>query len=461
MKHAAPEVAMNGSTHRPILFVGMSYSGVNPMFVIANELSRRGRQGIWFATEEHLRADVERLSAESKVGFASLGEATPGVTPSMWDDESYRTLTQRSKWKGLLALTRQMADSASYYKKYRLLEAEVEHIKPALMIIDVTCLHAIDLAMTRKIPYVLSSPYILSATCGIFNVKLPRGYPTPLSGFPRRMTPSQQVANQLFRLWTKVLPLALGMEIVRFARVFKKVGVTVQLDPTPRLKAAEMVLCYSMPGIDYPFPAPGNVHAIGAMIPPLPQIPGDEVTDWLEAHDSTVFIAFGTVTRLTREQVGALVEAVGRLGDEHAVLWKLPRAQQALLPPADELPGNLRIEDWIPSQLDVLAHPNVRVFFNHAGANSFHEGVHFGKPMLILPLWFDCNDIAERAVDSGVGLVVDQPETIDPDEVVGKLTRLLTEESFRAQAGHWAERQRATGGVRTAADLILGCSAVR
>ena len=451
---------MNDSPHRPILFASISYSGANPMFVIASELSRRGREDIWFATEEHCRADVEQISVKTKVRFVSLGEASPKVTPSMWDDESYRVLTQRSSWRGLLALTRQMADSESYYEKYRLLEAEVEHIKPALMVIDIGCAHAIDLAMTKKIPYVLSSPYIPSNTCSIFRLKLPRGYPTMLSGLPRQMTLSQRVANRLFKLWTLVSPIGLGMEIVRLAKVFKKVGVTAQLNPAPRFDAAEMVLCYSMFGMDYPFPAPDKLHAIGAMIPPLPQMPGDEIADWLDAHESTIFIAFGTITRSTREDVGALVEAVGRLGGEHAVLWKLPRAQQALLPPADELPDNLRIEEWIPSQLDVLAHPNVRAFFTHAGANSFHEGIHFGKPMLLHPLWFDCKDIAVRAADSGVGLVIDPAKEIDPDDVVSKLTSLLTQDSYREQAEYWAERQHAAGGVRTAADLILGCPAV-
>lgn len=207
--------------HRPILFAGMSYSGVNPMFVIASELSRRGREGIWFAAEKHLRADVEQLS----------------------------------------------------YGKYRLLEAEVENIKPA-----------------------------------------------------------------------------------------------------PKLDAAEMVLCYSMLDMDYPFSAPDNVHTIGAMIPALPQMPRDEITDWLDAHESTVFIAFGTITRLTREQVGALVETVRGLGSEHAVLWKLPRAQQALLPPADEPPDNLRIEDWIPSQLRCAGSSECPGLFQSRGREQFPRG---------------------------------------------------------------------------------------
>ena len=97
------------------------------------------------------------------------------------------------------------------------------------------------------------------------------------------------------------------------------------------------------------------------------------------------------------------------------------------------LPAHIRVEEWIPSQLAVLDHPQVRAFVCHGGANGFHEGVHFGQPMLVTPFWLDCYDIAARAVDAGVGLTLDRPPRIDPDEIAGKLHRLLTQDSSAAQ----------------------------
>ncbi|MFB6556896.1 glycosyltransferase, partial [Streptomyces sp. NPDC056405] len=194
------------------------------------------------------------------------------------------------------------------------------------------------------------------------------------------------------------------------------------------------------------------------MVPPLPQAPDDDgLGDWLSAQKSVVYMGFGTITRLTRVQVAALVEVARRLGGAgHQVLWKLPREQQELLPPAEQLPDNLRIEGWVPSQLDVLAHPNVKVFFTHAGGNGYNEGMYFGKPLVVRPLWVDCYDQAVRGRDFGISLTLDQPRDMDVNDVVDKLTRVLETPSFRRNAERLGALQRAAGGRAAAADLILG-----
>jgi polyene glycosyltransferase len=213
--------------------------------------------------------------------------------------------------------------------------------------------------------------------------------------------------------------------------------------------------------MDYPFTMPDTMHLVGAMVPPLPQAPDDrDLTDWLNAQDSVIFMGLGTLTRLTREQVGTLVEVARRLEGSHQILWKLPTSQQEFLPPRDELPGNLRIETWVSSQMDVLAHPNVKVFFTHAGGNGFHEGLYFGKPLVVRPLWIDCYDQAIRGQDSGVSLTLDRPQTIDPDDVIDKLTRVLDNSSYRERAEHFGALQREAGGRVAAADLILGLRAM-
>jgi len=143
-----------------------------------------------------------------------------------------------------------------------------------------------------------------------------------------------------------------------------------------------------------------------------------------------------------------------RLGPQHHVLWKLPRSRQHLLPTG--LPPNLRVESWIPSQLAVLAHPHVRVFFNHGGGNAIHEGLHFGKPQLVMPFFMDHPDNAARVVDSGTGLAVPHAHYADAGFIAAKLTRLLGEPGFRSSARRWSRQLRAAGGVAAAADEITG-----
>jgi polyene glycosyltransferase len=164
-------------------------------------------------------------------------------------------------------------------------------------------------------------------------------------------------------------------------------------------------------------------------------------------------MGFGTIMRPSRRQVRALVDVCAALSPEHQVLWKLPVSAQGFLPAV--LPRNLRVEGWVPSQLAVLAHPHVRVFFNHGGGNSVHEGLFFGKPLLVMPFWLDCHDFAVRVVDSGAGLSVRHVDEPDRDDIVGKLRRLLGEPVFRERAEYWAGRLRAAGGAAAAADIVL------
>jgi polyene glycosyltransferase len=344
--------------------------------------------------------------------------------------------------------------------QYQALDKAVERIRPVLMVINNLCFHGFQVAMTRKIPFVLTSSLLPS---DLYQHELPRDYPSPTSGLPRSMTSLQRIAHSIFRLRMKLLffnPVILWRGIKYHDVLTRKGGVDRRaLNERAKMETAELAISFSIFGLDYTFPAPPKLHMLGAAVPELPENPpNDELIDWLDNHSSVVYAAFGTITRLTRDEVNAMIDVAYRLGDTHCLLWKLPEEQQCLLPDVNELPSNVRIESWFRSQHEVLAHKNVRVFFNHGGSNSFHEGVFFGKPLLIRPLWLDCYDIAARTVDSGVGLVVDRPETIDSDDVHHKLTRLLNDKTFTERAQYFAERQRAAGGVAKAADLILGCA---
>lgn len=458
------------STRRPILFVSYPESGLlNPLLTLAGELAGRGVADLWFATDEPRRGDIEQLAAKSAVQFVSLGDVIPMMSALTWDEQTYRDVTQSSRFKAHRAILRKTFDPNQRVVKYRQLEAAVDKIQPAVMVIDSLSQHAIELAITRKIPFVLSIPFlpsnVLSAHTPFTRSYLPRNFPVPHSGLPLKMSLAQTVANRLFKFRT-LLTIALSPNMIKLLKrdteICKELGIAPQArGQMARVDLAAILLCYSLPGLDYPLPVPDRMHMVGAMVPPLPQAPGDhDLTQWLDSHDSVVFMGLGTVTRLTRDQVGSLVEAARRLEGVHHILWKLPTDQQEFLPPAHQMPGNLRIESWVPSQVDVLAHPNVKVFFTHGGGNGFHEGIYFGKPLVVRPLWVDCYDQAVRGQDYGVSLTLDRPAVLDPDDVVDKLTRVLNDSSYRERAEHFGALQREAGGRVTAADLVLDLPAM-
>jgi polyene glycosyltransferase len=454
------------SNRRPILFVSLPESGlVNPLLVLAGELARRGLEDLWFATDENRRGDVVRLADRSALSFASLGDVIPELSAVRWSDEVYREVTQESRFKAFRAAIKQSHKPLLQTERRIKLGAIVRQVRPALMVIDCMCGYGIDVAIALNIPYVLSVPFVpsnvLTAHVPFGRSFTPKGFPVPSSGLPVKMSLRQRIANGMFKI-RSVLMVAdpyLKKVYEDDARLRAAFGLP-RSDEMTRIDKAELVLCYSIPQLDYPFAVPDKVKLVGAMVPPLPEAPaGGPLAAWLDAQPSVVYMGFGTITRLTREEVWALVEVAQRLAGRHQILWKLPEQQRHLLPPGP-LPRNLRIEDWVPSQVDVLAHPNVRAFFTHGGGNAYHESVYFGKPQVIRPLWVDCFDQAVRARDFGIGLTLDRPRTIDPDDVVDKLIRVLEEPSFAQEAQRLGAIMRAAGGRRAAADLLLDLPAV-
>ncbi|QUH01931.1 glycosyltransferase family 1 protein [Saccharopolyspora erythraea] len=459
------------STRRPVLFVSHPESGLlNPLLVLAEEMSRRGVEDLHFATDDNRRDEIEALRDDTPVRFVPLGPVVPEMSAVTWDDETYREVTQRSRFKAHRAVIRHTFSPVARIAKYRALEKAVEEIRPALMVVESMCSYGYELAITKKIPFVLGVPFmpsnVLTSHVPFAKSYTGPGFPVPHSGLPYAMSFAQRIANQLFKFRT--LAMFMTRELRERAALDQQIrddlGVSREAAGfMSRIEHAEMVLCYSVPELDYPFQVPEHMRLVGTMVPPLPQAPDDGgLQDWLSARESVVYMGFGTVTRLTGEQVHALLEVTRRLGDRGThVLWKLPAEQHHLLPDRGELPDNLRVEKWVPSQLDVLAHPNVRLFFTHAGGNGFHEGLHFGKPLVVRPLWVDCDDQAVRGRDLGVSLTLDRPETIDVDDVLDKLTRVLDEPCFRALAERFSRLLHEAGGRERAADLLLQLPAMR
>jgi polyene glycosyltransferase len=439
---------------RPILFVSSAEAGLlNPLLVLAGELARRGVPDLWFGTDEHRRDLVTRLDGD--VGFVSLGAPVPELLATTWDDEVYREVTQPAIWPALRALSLHMADPSLALGKYRALEAAVDRIRPALIVIDNDLSKfAIHLALARKIPFVLSVPYMPSSV-----LPVPHGFPAPFSGMRPASTFREHLAVLGFKLrllGLKVRPAMLA-RAARFARAARDIGVPASALRAWSVEHADLVLCYTVAGLEYPFEPPDKVQLVGAMLPPVPQTPDDtSLLPWLDARKSVVYIGLGTLTRLTARQVRAFVDVARALRGEHHVLWKLPADQQRLLPAC--LPDNLRVMTWVPSQLDVLAHPHVRAFVSQGGSNGFHEGLFFGKPQLIRPLWADCHDHAIRGADAGVSLTM--PPDVDVTTTVRHLRRLLTDSSFTRHARRIGEQQREAGGREAAADKLLALPAM-
>jgi polyene glycosyltransferase len=442
----------------PILFACTGHAGqINSLLLIAGELSRRRVSGLWFAAADERHINIDGAINGSPIHSISCG--THDLIEGLFKDPAFyaafanhRPMTAKST----LTLVSRLLDPARVTADYQQMLAHIDRVQPRLMVIDTTSLGAIDAAMKRRIPFVLSVPSALSS---FFEGQLPWDYPVIGSGLPENMSAAQKLENLWYRLKLRTALLA---EFVIFPLISPRKGMGVSY-PFARvaryINHATAIFCYSVFGLEYPFPAPKHLHMLGTMVPDLSikRDDSDELLRWLDRHPSVIYVGLGTLMRLSKAQIAVLISAFDRLGPDHYILWKLSEAQQALLP-RKELPANVRIERWVPSQLDVLAHPNVRVFLTHGGGNGFHEGIYFGKPLMVMPFWLDCFDFGARAIDSGVGLALDRPPHFTADEVTKKLEQLLSNNGFRERAEHWGMQLRKAGGVSRAADLILSAT---
>ncbi|MDT5041413.1 MAG: hypothetical protein QOE51_2398 [Actinoplanes sp.] len=421
---------------------------LNPLLAIAAELSRRGVTGLHVASEEKAGPVVEQATINSPITFHPHPDEIFSV-----DAETYRAITLGPfTTKGATTLLRAFRRPEVTRALYERTLAEIDRIRPGLMVVDLVSIGALDAAQTRGVPYILSVSGLPSLA---FQQSLPWSYPYPLTGLPRLMSRRQKAAGAAFRIR---LLLAMLMTLdLRDGRRRKAEGIANPFGDLEQYGArAESIFAYTVFGLEIPFPTHEQLRMLGTMIPPTASTApakSGELSTWLDQHDSIVYVNFGTLANLSAPQLKVLAEALTRIAADHHVLWKLPTDQQSRLPPG--LPDSIRLVTWVSDQSEVFSHPHVRAVVTHGGANLLHESLYFGQPIFVMPFWLDCYDLATRVVDAGAGLAVARPPHLDADEITAKIERLLSDDSFRGCARHWSAELSAAGGVSRAADLIL------
>ena len=92
--------------------------------------------------------------------------------------------------------------------------------------------------------------------------------------------------------------------------------------------------------------------------------------------------------------------------------------------------------------------PLVDLVVTHGGNNTTTECLHAGKPMVVLPLFWDQMDNAQRIAETGLGLRL-PPYAFAPEELLGGIDRLLADDALQARLETMATRiRRADGRTR-------------
>ena len=156
-----------------------------------------------------------------------------------------------------------------------------------------------------------------------------------------------------------------------------------------------------------------------------------------------IYLSLGSLGSADVELMQRLIDT---LADSHYRVIVSMGPQHDELKLADNMVG----EEFLP-QTRIL--PLVDLVVTHGGNNTVTECFWAGKPMVVLPLFWDQHDNAQRVHETGFGVRLDTYGH-DPEQLTGAIDRLLADERLRARLQAVSERLSTRPGTVLAADLI-------
>jgi UDP:flavonoid glycosyltransferase YjiC (YdhE family) len=114
------------------------------------------------------------------------------------------------------------------------------------------------------------------------------------------------------------------------------------------------------------------------------------ITTALSAQPRVIYVAFGTNVdvppAVLSEMYQGLVDALDQ-GLCDGVIWAISSTKRGRFP--GQVHPRVQLLGFAP-QIALLRHPAVKLFVSHGGAESSHEAMFAGKPMLVVPFFGEC-----------------------------------------------------------------------
>jgi len=148
-----------------------------------------------------------------------------------------------------------------------------------------------------------------------------------------------------------------------------------------------------------------------------------ELKSWVEgAEHGVIYLSFGSVVRaseMPEERRLLILSVLSKL--KQRVVWKWEKEMTGL-------PSNVKTFSWLP-QLDLLAHPAVKLFITHGGAGSIQETICYKTPIVGIPIMGDqMNNLAE-ALTQHIGIVLPYSQ-VREDNLLEAITTVLEDPSY-------------------------------
>jgi MGT family glycosyltransferase len=414
-----------------VFFPEGAYGPVNNCVGIGDVLRSRGHRVV-FVVEESFAGTLAEKGFEERtmrLGPVPEVEEAPG---QFWKDfirdtaPVFRTPTI-DQLQSFIAPTFQALIDGARYVDERLVEIFAEVAPDAIIEDNVVSFPAIPAS---------GRPWVRIVSCNPTEIKDPL-VPPPFSGYPAADRSAWPDYWDAYRA-------AHGEMHAAFDEFCRARGAP----PLPDLEfvrsSSQLNLYLYPPAIDYARERPldGTWHNLGSSVRATDapwEVPGS-----LAGGDGAlVYLSLGSLgsgdVELMRALIATLADSPNRvivsMGPQHELL---------------ELAENMAGAEFLP-QTSVL--PHVDLVITHGGNNTVTESMYFGKPMVVLPLFWDQYDNAQRIAETGFGRRLDTYAHA-PGELLAAVDELIGDEALLGRLQQVSSSLQAAPGTQRAADLI-------
>src|SRR5829696_4160414 len=414
-----------------VFFPEGAFGPTNNCVGIGEVLRQRGHRVV-FVVEESFAGTLEEKGFEEGLMRLAPPPEEPEEPGQFWKDFIRDTapVFRKSTFEQLgefIAPTWQALLDGARYVDERLVEI-FDELKPDAIVEDNVCCFPAILASGR--------PWVRIVSCNPLEIKDP-DLPPPFGGLPFDDRSKWDAYRQEYGR-------AIGETQADFSEFCVERGA-------PPLPDGEMIhtsdwlnLSLYPREVDYPRSVP-----LGATWHNLESSVRTTDAEWkippeLAERDGALnYLSLGSLGSADVPLMKRLVEVLAQTPHRYVVSKGPQHAEY-------ELAENMVGEEFLP-QVSVL--PQVDLVITHGGNNTTTESLHFGKPMVLLPLFWDQYDNAQRMHELGFGIRLATYE-FTPAELNHAVETLLADKGLRRRLEEIGTNIRARDGLAKGADII-------
>ena len=231
---------------------------------------------------------------------------------------------------------------------------------------------------------------------------IPSFVPHTFSPFTDHMTFFERLGN-FAMYWMDELTMPFFYDSIQ-EKIYKEGFPNSAKASLAEIKAnTSLVLLNTHVSLGFPRPYATNMIEVGGMHvnPKVEKLPQDLQAYLDGAKDGAVYFSMCSNIKATQfppEKLAGIIETFKSF-PKVKFLFKY----EAVLA---NKPDNVLTKDWFPQE-SVLNHPNVKLFITHGGLLSTTESIHFGKPVVGIPVFGDQSLNIGYAERRGYGIMVD------------------------------------------------------